>query len=185
MPEKVKTETQIACQRDARRSKSTSVWSPPPAIGRATRRRAIWRPSPNLDRDRPQQIRRSDHHGVPIERLPFEDVAYWPELVDTSPRLAMTSMLALCWGAQALLYHLYGLPKVEYPGKLSGVYEHRWPNAIRFSDRCQLGAGVALTEVPRAAIAGEADLVILADSEIAGACLPRIGRPQHLHVQPF
>ncbi len=35
------------------------------------------------------------------------------------------SALHICWGAQAALYHHYGIPKYNLPEKLSGVYEHR------------------------------------------------------------
>lgn len=65
--------------------------------------------------------------GAPVERLKFEQVDYWEELcrvMDWSTS-SVYSTLHICWGAQAGLYHHFGIPKYELPEKLSGVYEHR------------------------------------------------------------
>jgi homoserine O-succinyltransferase len=65
--------------------------------------------------------------GAPVEKLKFEQVDYWQELckvMDWS-RQNVYSALHICWGAQAALYHHYGIPKYNLPEKLSGVYEHR------------------------------------------------------------
>ena len=64
--------------------------------------------------------------GAPIERLPFEEVEYWDELmeiVDWSTA-HVARRLGICWGAQALMYHRYGVEKYELPRKLFGVYQH-------------------------------------------------------------
>ncbi|MFD1206168.1 MULTISPECIES: homoserine O-succinyltransferase [Sporosarcina] len=64
--------------------------------------------------------------GAPIEHLPFEEVAYWNELqriMDWSTT-NVTSSLHICWGAQAALYHHYGIQKHRLPAKLSGVFHH-------------------------------------------------------------
>ena len=65
--------------------------------------------------------------GAPIERLPFEDVAYWPELTDILEwsRTHCFRRLGICWGAQALLYHFHGVPKYDCGTKLFGVFPHR------------------------------------------------------------
>lgn len=63
--------------------------------------------------------------GAPVETLPFEAVDYWQELVaifDWS-KDHVYSTLHLCWGAQASLYHKYGIKKVTLKEKLSGVYD--------------------------------------------------------------
>ena len=65
--------------------------------------------------------------GAPVEQLDFADVDYWSELeriMDWSTT-NVHSTLHICWGAQAGLYHHYGIDKYELPAKLSGVYEHR------------------------------------------------------------
>ena len=49
--------------------------------------------------------------GAPVEQMPFEEVDYWPELcqiMDWSTT-HVHSTLHICWGAQAGLYHHYGI----------------------------------------------------------------------------
>ncbi len=65
--------------------------------------------------------------GAPVEQMPFEEVDYWPELcqiMDWSTT-HVHSTLHICWGAQAGLYHHYGIQKHPLPQKASGVFEHR------------------------------------------------------------
>lgn len=64
--------------------------------------------------------------GAPIEHLQFEDVVYWEELVEIMEwtKTHVTSVLHICWGAQAALYHHYGIDKFELPKKCSGVFSH-------------------------------------------------------------
>ncbi len=65
--------------------------------------------------------------GAPIEHLPFEQVNYWQELTEIMEwsKEHVTSVMHICWGAQAALYYHYGIDKVGLPGKCSGVYEHQ------------------------------------------------------------
>ncbi len=64
--------------------------------------------------------------GAPIEHYNFEDVNYWDELVQIMEwtKTNVTSVLHICWGAQAALYHHYGIDKFELPKKCSGIFEH-------------------------------------------------------------
>jgi homoserine O-succinyltransferase/O-acetyltransferase len=65
--------------------------------------------------------------GAPVEHLPFEEVDYWDELteiIDWS-HSQVRSTLFICWGAQAGLYHRYGVPKHALPEKQFGVFPHR------------------------------------------------------------
>lgn len=64
--------------------------------------------------------------GAPIETLPFEEVDYWDELVEIMDwsLTHVYSTLHICWGAQAALYHHYGVPKHNLDHKLFGVFEH-------------------------------------------------------------
>lgn len=65
--------------------------------------------------------------GAPVETIPFEEVDYWPELVrlmDWSTT-NVWSTLHICWGAQAGLYHHYGIPKYDLPEKMFGLFRHR------------------------------------------------------------
>ena len=65
--------------------------------------------------------------GAPVEHMNFEDVEYWDELCEIMEwsKTHVTSTLHICWGAQAGLYYHYGVPKVQLPEKLFGVFEHK------------------------------------------------------------
>ena len=65
--------------------------------------------------------------GAPVERLPFEDVAYWRELVEIMDwsELHCFRRMGICWGAQALLAHFHGIAKHECAEKQFGVFQHR------------------------------------------------------------
>ena len=64
--------------------------------------------------------------GAPVEQMPFEEVAYWPELCEIMEwsKTHVYSTMHICWGAQAGLYHHYGIQKYDLPAKASGVFEH-------------------------------------------------------------
>ena len=57
--------------------------------------------------------------GAPIEQMPFEEVLYWEELcrIFDWSRSNVHGAFNLCWGAQAALYHFYGIPKHQLPEK--------------------------------------------------------------------
>ena len=61
--------------------------------------------------------------GAPVELLDFEDVDYWDELARIMDWSATNvhSTFHICWGAQAGIYHHYGIPKYELENKLFGV----------------------------------------------------------------
>ena len=65
--------------------------------------------------------------GAPVEQVPFEEVEYWDELCEIMDwsRRNVYSTLHICWGAQAALYHHYGIPKYALPQKMFGVFPHR------------------------------------------------------------
>jgi len=65
--------------------------------------------------------------GAPIEQMPFEEVIYWDELrriLDWSLTNVHRSF-NLCWGAQAALHHFYGIPKYLLPQKRFGIFDHK------------------------------------------------------------
>lgn len=64
--------------------------------------------------------------GAPVEHLEFEEVAYWDELKEIlNWKLHnVTSTLHICWGAQAGLYHLFGIPKYPLDAKMFGIFPH-------------------------------------------------------------
>ncbi len=65
--------------------------------------------------------------GAPVENIEFEDVDYWDELCTIMDwtRTNACSTLYICWGCQAGLHHLYGIPKYPLESKVSGIFEHR------------------------------------------------------------
>ena len=64
--------------------------------------------------------------GAPVEKMEFEQVSYWPELCTIMEwaRHNVFCTYFICWGAQAALYHYYGIPKYLLPEKLFGVFKH-------------------------------------------------------------
>lgn len=112
--------------------------------------------------------------GAPVELLPFEQVDYWDELCEimdwTSTHVYST--FYICWGAQAGLYHHYGIQKYELKQKLSGIYLHRplIPNhaLLRGFDDYYYAPHSRYTGMHRADIEAVPDLDVLAVSETAG-----------------
>lgn len=64
--------------------------------------------------------------GAPVERMEFEDVNYWEELTKIMDwaKVNVTSIIYICWAAQAALYYHFGIGKYELPKKCSGIYSH-------------------------------------------------------------
>ena len=112
--------------------------------------------------------------GAPVEQMPFEEVDYWPELcriMDWSTT-HVHSTLHICWGAQAGLYHHYGIQKQALPKKASGVFEHRLikpksPLVRGFDDRFY-AVHSRNTEVRIEDVEAEPELEILAVSDEVG-----------------
>ena len=112
--------------------------------------------------------------GAPVENLEFEEVDYWDELCQIMDwtRTHVHSTFHICWGAQAGLYHHYGVEKHTLPKKLSGVYEHtiirkRSPLFRGFDDRF-FAPHSRYTEVTMEQLLTKPDLEILALSYEAG-----------------
>ncbi len=63
--------------------------------------------------------------GAPVEQMPFEDVDYWSELCDIMDycKENIFSTLYICWGAQAGLYHNYGIKKIPLDKKMFGLFD--------------------------------------------------------------
>ncbi len=112
--------------------------------------------------------------GAPVEQMRFEEVDYWDELVavmDWSETHAY-STLHICWGAQAGLYHRYGVPKYPLPAKMFGVFPHRvlrkHEKLLRGFDDEFLAPHSRHTEIRRADVERVPDIKLLAASEQAG-----------------
>lgn len=64
--------------------------------------------------------------GAPLENINFEEVRYWPQLMQIMAwaKTHVRHSLYICWGAQAALYYYYGVPKHPLPEKMFGVFWH-------------------------------------------------------------
>ena len=115
--------------------------------------------------------------GAPVEQMDFEEVDYWEEICEIMDwaKEHVTSTLHVCWGAQAGLYHYYGIKKHQMDKKVFGVYEHRVKNRkiplVRGFDDYFMAPHSRHTEMSRADIEAVPELTILAESEEAGVFL--------------
>ena len=112
--------------------------------------------------------------GAPVETMPFEEVEYWQELCEIMDWSTshVYSTFHICWGAQAALYHHYGIPKEPLPEKLFGVFHHRVTHKgsilFRGFDDVFMVPQSRHTTVSRENILKVKELKILAESEEAG-----------------
>jgi homoserine O-succinyltransferase len=113
--------------------------------------------------------------GAPVEDMAFEEVAYWDELrriMDWS-RTNAFSTLHICWGAQAGLYHHYGIQKHPMEKKVFGVFPHTctkpYTKLMRGFDDVFFAPHSRHTEVRREDLLAAAPrLEILSESDEAG-----------------
>lgn len=64
--------------------------------------------------------------GAPLEHVPCESAAYWPELCEIMDWTTthVHSTMHVCWGCFAGLYYHYNIPKYDRDTKLFGIYPH-------------------------------------------------------------
>ncbi|MEQ8397853.1 homoserine O-succinyltransferase [Thalassobaculum sp.] len=127
--------------------------------------------------------------GAPIETLPFEEVTYWDELrrIFDWTQTNVHSCFTICWGAQAAVHHFHGMPKYPLPAKAFGVYRHRnlapaSPYLRGFSDDFSIPVS-RWTEVRREDIPADSGMTVLMDSDEAGLCL--LDDPVHRSLHMF
>jgi len=112
--------------------------------------------------------------GAPVENLPFEQVDYWKELTELMEwsKHNVYSTFHICWGAQAGLYHHYGVPKHALGEKMFGVFEHYKTacnsKLLRGFDDVFFAPHSRYTGVLRKDIEAEPELEVLAESREAG-----------------
>jgi len=115
--------------------------------------------------------------GAPVEHLPFEEVDYWDELcaILDWKETHVYSTFHICWGAQAGLYHRYGVPKYPLSEKMFGVFPHhiacRREKLLNGFDDEFYAPHSRHTEIRREDIEQVPDLKILAYSDEAGLYL--------------
>ena len=112
--------------------------------------------------------------GAPVETLPFEEVAYWSELIKIFEWSInhVFQRIGVCWGAQALLYHQLKIPKHSLSEKIFGIFSHKInPAKLRlmqgFTDIFPMPIS-RHTETKEKDIKNFSQFDILAQSDIAG-----------------
>ena len=127
--------------------------------------------------------------GAPVEQMPFEEVDYWEELKEIMEwtKTNVTSTLHLCWGAQAGLYHRYGIQKVELCDKLSGIYDQAVvrPDSLLmrgFDDRF-LAPHSRYTDIPLKEVLEKSNLQVIAQGNEVGLSI--IASPDMREVYSF
>jgi homoserine O-succinyltransferase len=112
--------------------------------------------------------------GAPVEQMPFEEVSYWKELTEilSWAKSNVTSSIFICWGAQAALYHYYGIPKYQLEKKMFGIFKHTRIDStnpiLRGFDDVFYVPHSRHTEIRREDILKVPELTILSESEESG-----------------
>jgi homoserine O-succinyltransferase len=113
--------------------------------------------------------------GAPVEHLEFEDVDYWDKLCEVMEwsKTNVSSTMHICWGAQAGLYHHYGIKKYPLPAKAFGIFDHhisdRKHHLVRGFDDVFPAPHSRYTENRLEDIQAHPDLVALAWSSQVGS----------------
>jgi homoserine O-succinyltransferase len=112
--------------------------------------------------------------GAPVEKMEFEEVAYWEELKEIMEwtKTNVTSTFHICWGAQAGLYYHFGIKKYPLENKLFGIFPHkverRSSMLFRGADDIFMAPHSRHTTINREDIEKVPELRILSSSEEAG-----------------
>ena len=189
MPKKIETETQIArVLAGTPLQVEMTLFAPAGYVPKNTPREHM------IDFYRPWESIREERFdglivtGAPIEQLPFEQVVYWDELrrIFDWSQTHVHALFALCWGAQAALYHFHGIPKHQLPEKRFGVFPHRVIDRTSLLMRGlddEIHIPVSRhTENRRTDLAGHDDLEVLIESDEAGLCLVHDKRRRQVHM---
>ncbi len=126
--------------------------------------------------------------GAPVEKLPFEEVDYWPELCSIFEwsKTNVFSTFYICWGAQAGIYYHYGVPKYMLPGKITGVFEHHIlkPSSplVRGLDDVVHAPHSRYTEVHAKDIVARPELELVAVSDEAGVFIAKSTDSRHFFI---
>lgn len=115
--------------------------------------------------------------GAPIEHLDFEDVTYWPEMVEVMDwtQTNVHSTFGVCWGGMAMIRHFHGVQKHMLEAKAFGCFRHQnlkanSPYLRGFSDDFVIPVS-RWTEVKSEEIAAVVGLEVLLGSTEVGPCL--------------
>lgn len=115
--------------------------------------------------------------GAPVEHLDYSEVNYWQEITEIFDwaRTHVTSVMYICWAAQAGLFYHYGVPKYPLPQKMFGIFPQipsntRLPIFRGFDDVFYMPHS-RHTEIRREDILRVPELSIIAESEQSGVSM--------------
>lgn len=115
--------------------------------------------------------------GAPVEHLEYSEVNYWQEITEIFDwaRTHVTSVMYICWAAQAGLFYHYGVPKYPLPKKMFGIFPQipsntRLPIFRGFDDVFYMPHS-RHTEIRREDILRVPELSIIAESEQSGVSM--------------
>ena len=127
--------------------------------------------------------------GAPIEHLDFQDVNYWPEMVEVMnwTQSHVHATLGVCWGGMAMINYLHGVKKYELPQKAFGCFRHQnldpsSPFLRGFSDDFVVPVS-RWTEIKQDEISAVPGLKTLLGSSETGPCL--VEDPAHRTLYLF
>ncbi|HEY9012496.1 MAG TPA: homoserine O-succinyltransferase [Devosia sp.] len=113
--------------------------------------------------------------GAPIANMPFEEVRYWPEMLEIMEwtKSNVHHTMFICWGAQAALHHFHGVRRYRMEKKAFGVFRHKIINPLSpflrgFSDSPMVPVS-RYNDIDRTSL-GE-NLEVLIDNEEIGICM--------------
>lgn len=115
--------------------------------------------------------------GAPIEFFDFTEVDFWEEFVEILnwAETNVTSIMFQCWAAQAAMNYYYGIPKRILPEKIFGIYQHRVIHRrtplVRGFDDIFYAPHSRHTEAPLSEIKKHPEIMVLAESDLAGFLL--------------
>jgi len=122
--------------------------------------------------------------GAPIANIPFEEVRYWPEMLEIMDwtQTHVHHTMFICWGAQAALHHFHRARRYRMANKAFGLFRHRVveprsPYLRGFSDDLALPVS-RYNDIDRTSL--PPGLRILIDNEEIGVCL--LDDPEHRAV---
>ncbi|MCV0425394.1 MAG: homoserine O-succinyltransferase [Roseibium sp.] len=178
MPNKIKTETQIARLLGATPLQIeltlVRMTDHVPQNTPAEHMEAFYRPWADI---RDERFDGFIVTGAPVEKRPFLEVRYWPELAEVFDwtQTHVHRCFMICWAAQAAVHHFHDVPKHLLPEKRFGVYKHRnlaptSPYLRGFCDEFEVPVS-RWTENRHEDIPAESGLRILAENEESGLCL--------------
>jgi len=189
MPEKIKTETQLARVLGSSPLQiEVTLLAPSSYVPRNTSREHMldfYHPWTDLT---DQKFDGLIVTGAPVEKMRFEAVDYWEDLghlFDWSLH-NVHGLFNLCWGAQAALYHFYRIPKYLLANKRFGIFDHK---VLDHTSMLTRGLNDVIpvptsrhTENHREDFEPFDNLEILMDSDESGVCLVHDRKLHHVHM---